>query len=63
MEVMGINHARIKLYPLHGLGEKFKETWAKERIFFEKYEGYISTELGPKADLNELKKMAGKIRK
>ncbi|MCD6444824.1 hypothetical protein J7L70_07495 [Candidatus Bathyarchaeota archaeon] len=48
MEGMGINHAHIKLYPLHGLKEKFEETWAKERVFFEKYEGYISTQLGLK---------------
>jgi len=49
MEGLGVNHAHIKLYPLHGLDEKFKETWAKEKIFFEKYEGYISTQLGPQA--------------
>ena len=43
MEGMGINHVHIKLYPLYGLDEKFKETWAKDRIYFKKYEGYIST--------------------
>lgn len=29
MEGMGINHAHIKLYPLHGITEKFKEMWLK----------------------------------
>lgn len=29
MEGMGINHAHIKLYPLHGLKEKFEEIWAE----------------------------------
>ena len=62
MEGMGINHAHIKLYPLHGLKEKFEETWTKERVFFEKYEGYISTQLGPQVDISELKKLAEEIR-
>ena len=47
MEGLGINHVHIKLYPIHGLDEKFKEMWAKDKVFFEKYEGYISTQLGP----------------
>ncbi len=63
MEGMGINHAHIKLYPLHGVRSEFKEMWAKDKIFFEKYEGYISTQLGPKADMKELKNLAKKIRK
>ncbi len=62
MEGLGIDHAHIKLYPLYGLNEKFKETWAKERVFFEKYEGYISTQLGPKAEIKELKELAEKIK-
>lgn len=63
MEGLGINHAHIKLYPVYGLEKKFKETWAKDRIYFEKYEGYISTQLGPKADTDELIKLAEEIRK
>jgi len=63
MEGMGINHAHIKLYPMYGLEGKFKETWASEKKLFEKYEGYISTQLGPQADIEELKKLAEKIRK
>jgi len=63
MEGMGINHAHIKLYPLHGITEKFQEIWAKDRVYFEKYEGYFSTQLGPKADLIELKNLAENIKK
>jgi diadenosine tetraphosphate (Ap4A) HIT family hydrolase len=63
MEGMGINHAHIKLYPLHGLEEKFKETWAKERAYFENYPGFISTQLGPQKTNAELEKVAEKIRK
>lgn len=62
MEGMGINHAHIKLYPLYGLEEKFKEMWAKERIFFENYEGYLSTQLGPAVNFAELKKLANLIK-
>jgi histidine triad (HIT) family protein len=62
MEGMGINHAHIKLYPLHGLDDKFKETWAKDRIYFENYDGYISTQLGPQKEIEELKVLAEKIK-
>jgi diadenosine tetraphosphate (Ap4A) HIT family hydrolase len=61
MEGMGINHAHIKLYPLHGVGEEFKEMWAKEKVFFDKYPGYISTQLGPQASIEDLKKLAEEI--
>jgi diadenosine tetraphosphate (Ap4A) HIT family hydrolase len=63
MEGMGINHAHLKLYPLHGVDEKFKEIWAKERVYFEKYEGYISTQLGPQADLEKLRNLAERIKR
>jgi len=62
MEGLGVNHAHIKLYPIYGLENKFEETWAKERKFFEKYEGYISTQLGPEKSIDELKKIADKLR-
>src|SRR3989338_201359 len=61
-EGMGVNHAHIKLYPLHGLGEKFKVIWAKEKVYFEKYQGYLSTQLGPQDDIEELKKLAAQIK-
>jgi len=54
MEGLGVNHVHIKLYPIHGLEEKFKETWAKKEIYFNRYEGYISTQLGPKKSPEEL---------
>ena len=61
-EGMGINHLHIKLYPLHGLKDKFKEMWAKKEIYFDKYQGYITTQLGPKKETRELEKLAEKIR-
>lgn len=63
MEGLGINHAHIKFYPIHGVDEKFKEMWGKERIFFDKYEGYISTQLGPQVNNSELKRLAEEIKK
>lgn len=60
MEGMGVNHAHIKLYPLHGLDEEYEPIVADEKKYSDKYEGYISTLMGPKAgdeDLKELQKL------
>lgn len=62
VEGMGINHAHVKLYPLAGLERTFQEMWHKERIFFEEYKGYISTQLGPRANIAELEDLAKKLR-
>lgn len=57
MEGMGVNHAHIKLYPLHGLGEDFEAITPNEKKYSEKYEGYLSTLMGPRADEEELKEI------
>ena len=64
MEGMGVNHAHLKLYPMHGLFEKFEPIVPvdplNQKIFFEKYEGYLTTLLGPKAtdeSLEDLQKL------
>jgi len=62
MEGMGVNHAHLKLYPLHGLNGKFSPIEAKEKKFFENYPGYLTTQLGPQADTDELERLAGRIR-
>ena len=61
-EGMGIDHAHIKLYPLPGLRKKFEEKWAPQRIYFTKYQGYLTTVLGPEVSREELKKMAIKFK-
>ncbi len=61
MEGMGVNHTHIKLYPLYGLEDHFTEMWAEGTVYFDNYEGYISTQLGPKADINELAQLAERI--
>ncbi len=62
MEGMGVNHIHIKLYPLYGIDEEFEEIWAKEKVFFDRYLGYISTQTGEKVELSELKKLASDIK-
>ena len=62
VEGMGVNHVHIKLYPLYGIEKEFKEMWARDKVFFEDYQGYISTQLGPEADMKDLKKMAEEIK-
>ena len=62
MEWMGVNHAHFKLYPMHGVGSERKEyLWWKE-VLFEQYPWYITTEVGPKADMDELQKIAQEIK-
>ena len=63
MEGMGVNHIHVKLYPLHGLKEKFTEMWAKEKVYFDSYPGYLTTQLGPQKPIDDLNKVAEKIRK
>ncbi len=63
MEGLGVNHVHIKLYPIYGLDKKFREIWAKEKVFFDEYPGYITTQLGPERSAEELNKIADKIKK
>ncbi|OGY38664.1 MAG: hypothetical protein A2391_00015 [Candidatus Brennerbacteria bacterium RIFOXYB1_FULL_41_13] len=60
MEGTGVNHAHIKMYPMHKGEREMEET--KEIAFFNEYPGYISTQIGPKADFEELKKLAEEIK-
>lgn len=60
-EGMGVNHLHVKLYPLHGVNKNFNPTESKDQIFFEKYEGYVSTMLGPRKDTEYLSKLAQEI--
>ncbi|MGV8162024.1 MAG: HIT family protein [Candidatus Nanoarchaeia archaeon] len=62
-EGMGVNHAHFKLYPLYGLEKRFEEMYASQKIFFEKYEGYVTTLIGPEANREDLHALAHDIRK
>lgn len=61
IEGMGVDHLHVKLYPMHGVEKEFKTIEAPERIFFENYPGYISTQLGPQIDLKDLEEIQKKI--
>jgi diadenosine tetraphosphate (Ap4A) HIT family hydrolase len=66
MEGMGVDHAHIKLVPMHGT-ENFKggtwiQTLSGKQLWFDKYEGWISSGSGPMADPEELKKLAEDIK-
>ena len=64
VEGMGVNHFHIKLYPFHGLDKKFKTMETDQaREFFTDYPGYMTTKLGPQADMGELKRTGDKITK
>ena len=66
MEGTGVDHAHIKLFPMHGTGHMKKGEWkqyhSKNDTFFETYEGYISSNDGPKADEEKLKELAKKLK-
>jgi len=61
IEGTGINHAHIKLYPMHGLTEEFEQIIAPERVYYDKYPGFVDTRLGPKAEDKDLEKIVAKI--
>lgn len=67
IEGMGIDHAHIKLMPLHGTENLKKGVWKQvlsgKNFWFEKYEGWISSGSGPMADTEELRALAIELRK
>jgi histidine triad (HIT) family protein len=56
-EGMGVNHAHIKLYPMHGV-DVTKFGLLPEKVYFKKYPGYITTLIGPEADMSELAELS-----
>jgi diadenosine tetraphosphate (Ap4A) HIT family hydrolase len=67
IEGLGINHAHIKLIPMHGTKKLKNGGWqqflSKHDAWFPSYEGYLSSAGGPLADFGELKILANKIKK
>jgi len=66
MEGTGIDHAHIKLFPMHGTGHMKKGEWKQSNSnndkYFKKYEGYISSHDGPQTNFKKLQKMAEEMR-
>ena len=67
MEGTGIDHAHIKLVPMHGTGHMKQGEWKQylsgQEHWFDKYEGWISSAGGPKADREKLKELAEELQK
>lgn len=67
MEGTGIDHAHIKLVPMHGTGHmkrgEWKQYFSGQEHWFDKYEGWISSAGGPKADREKLKELAESLKK
>ncbi|MDB5258954.1 MAG: diadenosine tetraphosphate hydrolase [Candidatus Taylorbacteria bacterium] len=66
MEGLGIDHAHIKLVPLHGTdylkrGE-WKQALSGKVFWFDKYEGWISSGDGPGVDVAKLVELANRIK-
>lgn len=61
MEGLGVNHAHVKLFPMHGT-EELKEQWrsydSDKEFWFEHFEGWMSSGPGPDADYEELRLLA-----
>lgn len=66
MEGTGIDHAHIKLVPMHGTEHMKRGEWRQflsgQEHWFDKYEGWISSAGGPVADREKLKELAEKLK-
>lgn len=67
MEGTGINHAHMKLFPMHGTEYMKRGEWKQilsgKEFWFDKYEGWISSGSGPMADMDKLAELAEGIKK
>lgn len=66
MEGTGIDHAHIKLMPLHGTEHLKRVEWRQilsgKEFWFDTYEGWIASGGGPLADPTELKRLATELK-
>jgi diadenosine tetraphosphate (Ap4A) HIT family hydrolase len=63
LEGFGINHVHAKLFPMHGTDmNEWKPIIANIDTYFDKYEGYISSNSSGMVEDKELAKLAKKIR-
>ena len=67
MEGTGIDHAHIKLFPMHGTEELKRGEWkqylSEKEFWFDTYEGWICSGGGPIANMDKLKELAQNIKK
>ncbi len=60
-EGYGVDHAHVKLVPMHGTVGK-TIIHSTNRAYFPQYQGYLSSNDGPKVDEETLRALAQKIR-
>ena len=67
MEGLGIDHAHIKLMPMHGTEYMKRGEWRQvlsgREFWFPRYEGWICSGSGPKADFDQLNKQAETLKR
>ncbi|MGW8184589.1 MAG: HIT family protein [Candidatus Moraniibacteriota bacterium] len=67
MEGTGIDHAHIKLYPMHGTGHMKKGVWKQysshKNDYYKKYEGFVCSNDGPRESDAKVKRLAEKFKK
>ncbi|MFA6073102.1 MAG: HIT family protein [Candidatus Woesearchaeota archaeon] len=66
MEGTGVNHAHIKLIPMHDTAHMKKGIWkqySSKDEYFKKYEGFLISSDGPKADPEKIKALAEQLKK
>lgn len=62
-EGYGVNHVHAKLFPMHGTEkEGWKEHLSPIKTYFNKYDGYISSNDGEREDDKKLQDIASKIK-
>ena len=63
-EGFGVDHLHLKLFPMHGTkSSEWQQHNSQVDKTFTEYEGYISSHNGPRANDEELKIIASKIKK
>jgi len=61
-EGMGIDHVHVKLVPLHGVRGEWKQVSSTVRTVYPAYPGYVASHDGPRADDEELERIAARVR-
>lgn len=62
-EGFGVNHVHAKLFPMHGTkNDEWKQHVSKVDVYFERYQGYISSHDYKRGDDEALAALAKRIR-
>ena len=62
IEGMGIDHAHVKLIPMHGIPDgEWKPVLSKDHVFYKTYEGYLTSHDGPRMSDEQLDEILKKI--